>query len=242
MSSTSTFGGGQPSGRPTGQTSSQSAGGPLAGGPPPTLTEWADRQLREAILQGQFGPGDALVISSLAEQLGLSATPLREALRNLAADGLVVLQSHGSARVAEVDLLEANEIYELRLLLEPMALERAVAAGGDQYRERVEAAWTALTTDRLASPSDHAAFHRALLSACDSGWLLRLATMLADRAGLMITVGLPKRPGSYDTAEVHRRLKELAVAGEAKAAGKELTRHLSTTLAALHAVVAAARG
>lgn len=214
----------------------------LAGGQPPTLTEWADQQLREAILQGQFGPGDALVISSLAEQLGLSATPLREALRNLAADGLVVLQSHGSARVAEVDLHEANEIYELRLLLEPMALERAVAAGGDQYRERVEAAWTALTADRLASPSDHAAFHRALLSACDSGWLLRLATMLADRAGLMITVGLPKRPGSYDTAEVHRRLKELAVAGEAKAAGKELTRHLSTTLAALHAVVAAARG
>lgn len=53
-------------------------------------------------------------------------------------------------------------------------------------------------------------------------------------------VRLPKRPASYDTAEVHRRLKELAVAGDAKAAGKELAGHLSTTLAALHAVVAAA--
>ena len=49
------------------------------GAQPPTLTEWADQRLRAAILQGQFGPGDPLVISSLAEQLGLSATPLREA-------------------------------------------------------------------------------------------------------------------------------------------------------------------
>lgn len=212
----------------------------LGGGQPPTLTEWADRQLRDAILQGQFGPGDSLVISSLAEQMGLSATPLREALRNLAADGLVVLQSHGSARVAEVDLHEANEIYELRLLLEPMALERSVTHGDDAYRAAVEAAWQGLTVQRLAPPSAHAAFHRALVSACDSAWLLKLATQLADRAGLMITVGLPMRPASYDTAEVHRRLKELAVAGDAEGAAKELSRHLGTTLAALHAV--AARG
>ncbi len=73
-----------------------------------------------------------------AEQLGLSATPLREALRRLASEGLVVLQSHGSARVATVDLHEANEIYELRLILEPAALERAVAAGDADYHQRVQ--------------------------------------------------------------------------------------------------------
>jgi len=212
----------------------------LGGGQPPTLTEWADQQLRDAILQGQFGPGDSLVISTLAEQLGLSATPLREALRNLAADGLVVLQSHGSAKVAAVDLHEANEIYELRLILEPMALERSVANSDDGYRARVEAAFQALTVTRLAPPSAHAAFHRALLSACDSAWMLKLATQLADRAGLMITVGLPMRPADYDTAAVHRRLKDLAVAGDAPGAAKELARHLGTTLAALHAV--ASRG
>jgi DNA-binding GntR family transcriptional regulator len=205
---------------------------------PPTLTEWADQQLRASILQGDFGPGDTLVISTLAEQLGLSATPLREALRNLASDGLVVLQSHGSARVAEVDLHEANEIYELRSTLEPMALERAVAAGGTDYRERVEAAWNALDTERIAPPSVHAAFHRTLLSACDSAWLLRLATMLSDRAGLMVTVGLPNRPADYNTADAHRTLMELALAGDAAGAGAELRRHLSRTLAALHIVLA----
>jgi len=203
------------------------------------LTEWADQQLRASILHGDFGPGDTLVISTLAEQLGLSATPLREALRKLAAEGLVVLQSHGSARVAEVDLQEANEIYELRLLLEPMALGRAVAAADAGYHERVETAWTALDAERIAPPSVHAAFHRALLSPCDSAWLLQLATMLSDRAGLMTTIGLPDRPSDYNTAQAHRTLMELAIAGDAPGAAEELRRHLSRTLAALHAVLSA---
>ncbi len=204
---------------------------------PPTRTEWADQQLRNAILKGRFAPGDPIVISTVADELGLSATPLREALRNLASEGLVVLQSHGSARVAEVDLHEANEIYELRLLLEPMAFERSVAKGDDGYRRGVEAAWSALCVRRVASPADHAAFHRALLSACDSSWLLRMATLLADRASLMITVGLPGRPSDYSTAEAHRRLVELAVAGEAAAGAEELARHLRGSLAALHSVI-----
>lgn len=209
----------------------------LAGDQPPTLTEWADQQLRQSILQGDHRPGDTLVISTLAEQLGLSATPLREALRKLASEGLVVLQSHGSARVAEVDLHEANEIYELRLILEPTALERAVAAGDAGYRERVTAAWNALDAERIAPASVHAAFHRELLSACDSAWLLRLATMLSDRAGLMVTVGLPDRPAGYNTAAAHRTLADLALAGDATGAAQELRRHLSTTRAALHMVL-----
>ena len=128
-----------------------------------------------------------------------------------------MLQSHGSARVAEVDLHEANEIYELRLILEPTALERAVAAGDAGYRERVTAAWNALDAERIAPASVHAAFHRELLSACDSAWLLRLATMLSDRAGLMVTVGLPDRPAGYNTAAAHRTLADLALAGDATA-------------------------
>ncbi len=209
----------------------------LRGDQPPTLTEWADQRLREAILAGEFGPGDPLVISTLAEQLGLSATPLREALRNLASDGLVVLQSHGKARVAEVDLHEANEIYELRLMLEPVALERAVQNADDAYRERVEAAWQALRVERVAPPSDHAAFHRALISNCDSNWLQRMATMLADRAGLMISIGVPSRPDDYNTAERHRTLKELAISGQADGAADELRRHLTGTNRVLQVLV-----
>ncbi len=204
---------------------------------PPTRTEWADERLRSAIFEGRFAPGERLVISTLAEQLGVSATPLREALRRLSSEGLVELQAHGSARVAAVDLHEATEIYELRRILEPMALERAVAKGGAEYREDIEQAWQQLTESRVATASDHAGFHRALLVGCDSAWLLRLATMLSDKAGLMIAVSLPGRPADYSTAAAHRRLKELAIAGDGGGAALELARHLDGTIAALQSVL-----
>lgn len=207
---------------------------------PMTRSAWADRQLREAILNGRVQPGDALVISSLAKELGVSATPLREALGRLAAEGLVEMQAHGSARVASVDLAEAIEIYELRQMLEPMALERSVTAADAGYPERVEAAWQALTASRLSTASDHAAFHRELLSCCGSTWMLRLSTLLSDRAGLMMKVSALARPTSYNLAESHRRLKDLAVGGDASGAGEELTRHLAGTIAALESVLASA--
>ena len=205
---------------------------------PMTRSAWADQRLREAILHGRVQPGDALVISSLAKELGVSATPLREALGRLAAEGLVEMQAHGSARVATVDLDEAIEIYELRQVLEPMTLERSVTEADAGYPERVEVAWQALTRSRLSTASDHAAFHRELLSCCGSTWMLRLSTLLSDRAGLMMKVSALARPASYNLAESHRRLKDLAIGGEASGAAEELTRHLAGTIGALESILA----
>ena len=202
-----------------------------------TRSAWADQRLRDAILGGRLQPGDPLVISSLAKELGLSATPLREALGRLAAEGLVEMHAHGSARVATVDLGEAVEIYELRQVLEPMALQRSVAQADPGYGDRVEAAWQTLTTSRLSTASDHAAFHRELLSCCDSTWMLRLSTLLSDRAGLMMKVSALARPDDYNLAESHRRLKELAVTGDADGAAEELRRHLSRTVRALESIL-----
>jgi DNA-binding GntR family transcriptional regulator len=204
---------------------------------PMTRSAWADHRLRDAILGGRLRPGDPLVISTLAKELGLSATPLREALGRLAAEGLVEMQAHGSARVATVDLGEAVEIYELRQILEPMALERSVAQADSGYGNRVEAAWQALTASRLSTASDHAAFHRELLSCCDSTWMLRLSTLLSDRAGLMMKVSALARPDDYNLAESHRRLKDLAIAGAAPDAAGELRRHLAGTVGALKSIL-----
>ncbi len=209
-----------------------------APGIPMTRSAWADQSLRDAIIGGRLQPGDPLVISSLAKELGLSATPLREALGRLAAEGLVEMQAHGSARVATVDLGEAVEIYELRRVLEPMALERSVAKADAGYAERVEAAWQALTASRLSTASDHAGLHRELLSCCDSTWMLRLSTLLSDRAGLMMKVSVLARPDDYNLAESHRRLKDLAVDGDAAGAAEELARHLTGTIKALESVLA----
>lgn len=204
---------------------------------PMTRSAWADQSLRDAILGGRLQPGDSLVISTLAKELGLSATPLREALGRLAAEGLVEMQPHGSARVASVDLHEAVEIYELRQLLEPMALERSITNADTGYGDRVESAWEALTASRWSTASAHAAFHRELLSCCDSTWLLRLSTMLSDRAGLMMKASALAKPADYNLAESHRRLRDLAVDGDAQAAADELRRHLAGTIGALESIL-----
>lgn len=204
---------------------------------PMTRSAWADHRLRAAILGGSLQPGDPLVISTLAKELGVSATPLREALGRLAAEGFVEMQAHGSARVATVDLDEAVEIYELRQVLEPMALERSVAKADAGYAARVEAAWHSLTASRLSTASDHAAFHRELLSCCDSTWMLRLSTLLSDRAGLMMKVSALARPADYHLAESHRHLKDLAITGDAAGSAEELTRHLAGTIAALQSIL-----
>jgi len=197
---------------------------------PATRSEWADQQLRRAILRGDFAPGEVLKISALEKQLNVSATPLREALRNLATDGLVDLHSHGSARVASVDTDEAVELYEIRLLLEPSALERSVAKGDADYRARVEGAWNAFTGNDGPMPPLHAALHREMLSACDSTWLLRVTLQLADRAGLLIAHGQVGYEVDYDVIAAHEPLFNLVMAGDAAGAADELHQHLRNTL------------
>lgn len=74
--------------------------------------------LREAIRQGLLSPGMALIQKSLADALGVSRIPVREALQNLAAEGLVVFTSDG-ARVTMLSADEIDELYSLRLMIEP---------------------------------------------------------------------------------------------------------------------------
>src|SRR5690606_5064419 len=71
----------------------------IAPAEPLTRTEWIDRQLRAAILTNELAPGEKLVTTALAERWQVSPTPLRESLKRLAAEGLVELTPHGSARV-----------------------------------------------------------------------------------------------------------------------------------------------
>src|SRR5690606_22813161 len=77
-------------------------------------------QLRTAIVNGSLKGGTRLVIASLAQSFGVSSTPLREALRDLANEGLVVLDARRRAEVATIDFEEAEGAYELRAALEPL--------------------------------------------------------------------------------------------------------------------------
>ena len=82
--------------------------------------------LREQILSGTIAAGSRLGEAELAGQLSVSRTPIREALSRLAAEGLVDLQPHRGARVVSFDRVQLQQIFELRLRLEPYAVHQAV--------------------------------------------------------------------------------------------------------------------
>ena len=86
------------------------------------------RQLKEQIELGELAPGTPLSELSLVEQTGASRTPVREALRRLAAEGLVDLTPRLGARVSRVSLQSVRDLFDFRALLEPAAIRQATEA------------------------------------------------------------------------------------------------------------------
>jgi len=93
--------------------------------PRETLQEKVYCSLKDSILKNEMMPGDVLSIDSLSEELGVSPTPVREALARLSAQGLVINARNKKARVAPISEADVREIYEVRKLLEPRATELA---------------------------------------------------------------------------------------------------------------------
>src|SRR3712207_8503193 len=90
-----------------------------------TKSDLAYTRVRSLILSGELGPGQVLPQAALARTIGISTTPLREALRRLKQDGLVELDAHRDARVRPLDADEARDLLELRGSLDPLAASLA---------------------------------------------------------------------------------------------------------------------
>jgi DNA-binding GntR family transcriptional regulator len=92
----------------------------------PTKQQALERFLRDAIARGRLKPGTRLKQQDLARQFGVSPTPVREALRRLEGDGLVLYAANRGIRVAQIDYPEVEEIYLMRMALEGLAVRYAV--------------------------------------------------------------------------------------------------------------------
>lgn len=208
---------------------------------PLTRAEWVDAQLRRAILSGELAPGERLRAEHLAQQYGVSPTPLRETFMRLAGEGLVVVEPQRGARVAPLDVAEAVEIYDLRLLVDPEALQRSIRAARTQgdlqaFGTEVRCAHDALVASTSASGRHeaHRAFHLTLVSRCPNARLLKQVTHLLDQSQRFHAVGLTgARP--TDAASEHRALAAAAEAGDHRRAAVVLRAHLRATLSAVRA-------
>ncbi len=210
-------------------------------GRPQTRTEWAEDRLRRAIITGDLAPGERIFVEQLAAEWRLSATPLREALRTLAEQGLIVLDAQRGAKVAEISVTDMAEVYELRLIVEPYALRLSIEADDPKWRGDLAAAWDALRRAHALPPKSpidlepaHTDFHLALVSGCGSEVLLRTTSLLATQALRFRTLIAPRRPGGNRQSSIeHRRLCELALDGAVDEATAFLATHLSWPLSAL---------
>ena len=101
-----------------------------------TKAEVAYELVRERLVRGELVPGAVIQQGALARELGISTTPLREALRRLMSDGLVELDARRDARVTRLTAEEARDLVELRRSLDPMA---AGLAAERRTRQRLAA-------------------------------------------------------------------------------------------------------
>jgi DNA-binding GntR family transcriptional regulator len=104
--------------------------------------------IREMILSGSLEPGARIGQDALAKRFDTSRLPVREALRQLESEGLVMLRSNASARVAKLELNEYSEIYKIRELLEPLALAESIPNLSNEQVDELEQAVAEIETTK----------------------------------------------------------------------------------------------
>ncbi|GHJ34191.1 GntR family transcriptional regulator [Streptomyces hygroscopicus subsp. sporocinereus] len=157
-----------------------------------TAHETVVEALRHAILSGELPGGTRLVQSELAGRLGLSITPVREAIRQLATEGLIQLDSYRGAVVLTPAEEEMREVYDLLLTLTPMAARRAAERITEVELEQARslAREMARTEDVAGWVLLHRRFHLVLYGAARSPRLLSIVTSLSDAAAPQIALSL----------------------------------------------------
>jgi DNA-binding GntR family transcriptional regulator len=184
--------------------------------------------LRERILSGDLPRASKLRQVSLAEEMGVSRTPLREALRRLAAEGLVDFSPNRGATVSELDFGDMRHAWAARVALEPgaarLAAERRDPDGIAAMREAI-ADQRSAAGERGQSFSANRAFHLALATASGNPHLTRFAEMLwVPRIGVPIYQAQAAEPaGPTAWADEHERIAAAIDRGDADAA-ERLTR------------------
>lgn len=201
-----------------------------------TAHEAARDELRHAILNGDLAPGTPLVLADLADSLGTSKTPVREAIRDLATEGLVDFGAYKSAVVHAPSLEEAREIYELREVLEIMALRAAAPLLTDEALDVAEELCDRMdATEDLAQWTDlNRQFHATLTRPAPSQRLRSIVDSLRDASASQVARSIRQNGVDMGVANrEHRTILEALRRGDVDSAAAGQAQHLHSTLAAI---------
>jgi DNA-binding GntR family transcriptional regulator len=195
------------------------------------LADRAADALREEILSGRQKPGERLRENELSSRLGLSRTPLRDALRRLTEEGLVVIKPYCGASVAQVDDAEEADLREVRVALELLAVrtlaQRFAVADAKALRAiaaRIEE--QAGRGDRGKEFLADGTFHRALAERSGNGVLADALARIDGRVQLVRLKRRLNQPADLAVLAAHGRIIDALEAGEGERAERILEEHI----------------
>ncbi len=200
-----------------------------------TAHEYVRSVLRRAILNGEIASGSRLVQAELAAMLDVSTTPVREALRDLATEGLVQFDPHRGAIVTELSKEDLHDIYEIRLVLEPIAMRQAADKVSRPLIERLRRLHKHMLDEPFSAEwvDRNRVFHMAVYETAASPRLATIIRNLQDASVMYIGANLQHHPSLRDGAnEDHAAILDALERRDVEAAVKAIEKHLRTSIVA----------
>lgn len=178
---------------------------------PITRTEWVYEQLKEAILSGKIAPGERLVVDQLARELGTSPIPVRETLRRLEAEGWVESKPFVGARVSYVKLEELEELFTIRLALEPILARTCVQRVTQEAIEELERLVDEMDASiEKNNPNEYSRlnyeFHRVLYDFSPWKELHRIVTTVWEKSARSRWVFVQTPQAMMESQKEHREM------------------------------------
>ncbi|MEM9344150.1 MAG: GntR family transcriptional regulator [Pseudomonadota bacterium] len=205
------------------------------------LSEQVKEELLDDIMSGRYKPGDRLVESQIAKRMGISQSPVREALRDMVAMRFVEVEPHKGARVRKIDQREVLEIYPVRAVLEELAGQLAVGRAME-YMDDLEIATEKMTKAFKAGDVRTLAhwdvrFHRTILEASGNQILIETWNSLMIEARTFVTLNnLISRKPEIDLAGRHVPIMDALRGGDPVACGKIMRQHVEEFGGVMHGI------
>ncbi|MBV9129774.1 MAG: GntR family transcriptional regulator [Verrucomicrobia bacterium] len=206
-----------------------------------TKAEGVYLKTRSRILKRMLAPGSAVNQEALAADLGVSITPLREALRRLEMEGLIRLEAHRTMSIAPLTSRELDEMYAIRMELDPFAACLAASNASEAQLEVIHRlASQKAANDPVLQLERNRGFHRAVYSSCGNNSLINLLEQLWDRTDryrlILIREELLRRSTSQQD---HVDLANALAARNADLAARLMRAHIKRSHAGIASVMMA---
>ena len=205
--------------------------GPIAARRAPALAAVVEERLRDAIMFGHLALGEAISEDRLATMLGVSRTPVREALTALQLQGVVTIQPQRGSFVFQPTDENLAEICDYRLFIESHAMSLSVRRARAETIVKLEAAQVAMEAaeaagDMEAAARADAAFHNAFIEQCGNSLLVQAYTLVSGQVGAIRFFARRSSGTRNHSGSQHRAIISALAAGDAKQAQKVLCEHV----------------